>query len=243
MVTAGPSHVGCTIPRMSHDERDESRVPAPTVRMRPAVDAAVSEPRQSAGLLELDHVILFGRGVDDTPLEVAGFTLETGRRHVGQGTRNRRICFGPNYVEILWIEDLAEVAARGLDFEARCAGAPGACRVGVVLRGRLPDDVRDRLTRYELPDAPGVVLHLVPGTVAAPFVAVFETDDVAAMHPARRIDASFLAHPCGATGIERVAISAAARPALDDVALTDVAFAVGTPAVELDLGAGVVARW
>jgi hypothetical protein len=194
-------------------------------------------------MLELDHLILFGRGVDDTPLDVAGFTLETGRRHVGQGTRNRRICFARNYIEILWIDDRAALVTRGLDFEARCAGAPGACRVGVVLRGRLADPVRDRLTRYELPDAPGVVLHLVPGPVAAPFVAVFDTDDVAAMHPARRLDASWFVHPCAATGIARVAISAAARPAIDDVALADVTFAAGAPGVEIDLGADVVARW
>jgi hypothetical protein len=211
--------------------------------MPPAVGTVVFGRRHNAGMLELDHVILFGRGVDDAPLEVAGFTLEPGRRHLGQGTRNRRICFARNYLEILWIEDLAEVVNRGLDFEGRCAGAPGACRVGVVLRGRLPDDVRDRVVPYELPDAPGVWLQLVAGPVAAPFVAVFETDDLAAMHPARRIDASFLEHPCSATGIERVAISAAGRPAIDDVALAGVTFTVGAPAVELDLGAGVVARW
>jgi hypothetical protein len=45
-----------------------------------AVGAAVIEQQQSAGMLELDHVILFGRGIDDTPLETAGFTLEAGRR-------------------------------------------------------------------------------------------------------------------------------------------------------------------
>ena len=53
-------------------------------------------------MLELDHLIAFLPGPPEPP---AGFFLDEGTRHVGQGTRNRRIRFPRHYVEMLWVDE------------------------------------------------------------------------------------------------------------------------------------------
>jgi hypothetical protein len=68
-----------------------------------------------AGVLELDHVILFLDGPDGCAgldaVAAAGLALDPGVRHVGQGTRNRRLVFPDRYVELLWVDEPAAVAA------------------------------------------------------------------------------------------------------------------------------------
>lgn len=195
-------------------------------------------------MLELDHVICFVADRAEVPLR--GFIVDDGRVHTGQGTRNVRVAFERNYLEVAWVEVPADVIARGLDFVARCARPARACPFGCVLRGTIAEAARARFVAYPLPDAPGMVLQLLANQPPeAPFIAVFEADDLEAMWPQRRMSsariahpngATRIAHPNGATRIVRATITAAARPALDDVA--DVRFAVGAPRLALELDAG-----
>ncbi|MCE3550976.1 VOC family protein [Pseudonocardia sp. RS11V-5] len=84
-------------------------------------------------MLELDHLIAFLPGPPDPP---DGLLLDAGTRHVGQGTRNRRIVFPRHYVELLWIDEPEAERASGPGFAARCART--AYPFGIVLRGTVP---------------------------------------------------------------------------------------------------------
>ena len=53
-------------------------------------------------MLELDHLMVFRPGPEG--VDGHGLVLDEGTRHVGQGTRNRRIVFPDSYVELLWVE-------------------------------------------------------------------------------------------------------------------------------------------
>jgi hypothetical protein len=63
--------------------------------------------------------------------------LDEGRRHAGQGTRNRRLRWPERFFELLWIEDEAEARANALRLDRRAAWATtGASPVGLAFRGR-----------------------------------------------------------------------------------------------------------
>jgi hypothetical protein len=188
-------------------------------------------------VLELDHVIRFVPSGD--PAYADGFTLGPGRVHTGQGTRNMRVMFDRNYLEIAWVEDAREVAARGLDFVARCARPATAVPFGCVLRGVIAAAERARFVPYELPDAPGVVLQLwAQQSAEAPFVAVFEVADREARWPSRHVGPELAVHPNGATRIVRATLSA---PVVPPIEVADVRFVVGPPRLELELGGVEVA--
>jgi hypothetical protein len=183
-------------------------------------------------VLEIDHVIRFVPGRDAVDLD--GFTVEPGRAHTGQGTRNVRVMFDRNYLEILWVEYPGEVVARGLDFLGRCTRPYTAQPFGCVLRGTMPAALRARFVPYELPDSPGTVLQLLAEQpAAAPFLAVFETDDREAMWASRRAAAPYLIHPNGARRIVHATFTCPAPPPIDE--LPDLRFASGAPRLDLDL--------
>jgi hypothetical protein len=143
--------------------------------------------------------------------------------------------FERNYLEVLWIYDVGELAASGLDVADRCARPYTAYPFGCVLRGTIPEAARARFVPYPLPDAPGVVLQrLAAQPPDAPFIGVFERDDCEAAWPARRVSPGYLAHPNGATRIVRATFACPAPPPIDDLA--DVRFAAGAPRLDLDLG-------
>jgi hypothetical protein len=182
--------------------------------------------------LELDHAIRF---VPSPDVDLPGFTVEPGRVHTGQGTRNVRVLFERNYLEVAWIEHPDQVAARGLDFLGRCARPATACPFGCVLRGSIPAPLRARFVPYPLPDAPGFVLQLLAEQPAdAPFIAVFEMTDCEASWPLRRGGGHYLVHPNGAARLVRATLTAPAPAPIEGIA--DVAFAIGAPRLELDFG-------
>jgi hypothetical protein len=90
-------------------------------------------------MLELDHVFFL---VDDPAgaaerLEAAGWVLDAGRRHAGQGTRNRRLRWRERFFELLWVEDETEARANALRLDRRAHWREtGASPVGLALRGR-----------------------------------------------------------------------------------------------------------
>jgi hypothetical protein len=184
-------------------------------------------------MLELDHVIRFVPARD--AVDLTGFTVEPGRVHTGQGTRNVRVLFERNYLEIVWIEHADEVLARGLDFRERCVRPCMGYPFGLVLRGTIPASERARFVPYPLPDAPGMVLQLLAEQRPdVPFLAVFDTADREARWPARRASPAYLVHPNGATRIARAIFWCSAPPPFED--LPDVRFASGEVRLDVDFG-------
>src|SRR3954447_263608 len=72
-------------------------------------------------MLELDHAFFL---VDDLAgaagrLEADGWVLDAGRRHAGQGTRNRRLRWRERVFELLWMHDEAQARATALRLDRR----------------------------------------------------------------------------------------------------------------------------
>jgi hypothetical protein len=177
-------------------------------------------------VLELDHVIVFLRGPDDVDLlrpGLAGLVLDEGIRHVGQGTRNRRIVFPDSYVELLWVDSRAEAQESGLRFTERCMG--DACPFGVVLRGRLPE--RPGFVEYTVPAGP--TLHVIDDP-RMPFLAVHESDDLDLLRPVHRMASEYLNR---ARAIERAEIAGGMAP--PDFVVPQVSFVEGEPELRLTL--------
>ncbi|MCE0765470.1 VOC family protein [Pseudonocardia kujensis] len=150
-------------------------------------------------MLELDHLIAFLPGPPDPP---DGLLLDAGTRHVGQGTRNRRVVFPRHYVELLWIDEPEAERASGLGFAQRCART--AYPFGIVLRGTVPEGP---FRRYTVPDGPTLAVH--EGDPGMPFLAVAELSDAqlaGLSHPATP------PHPNGAGGIVAARMTGAVPP-------------------------------
>ena len=170
--------------------------------------------------LRLDHLIVFLP--EPAPGHIPGLVLDPGTRHIGQGTRNRRILFPDSYIELLWIDVPADALASGLGFAERCAG--GGCPFGVVLRGRLPD--RTGFVEYTVPDGPALLVRDDP---AAPFLAVNETDDLDTLRPDRRLGPEWINR---GTAIERAEIACPVPP---DIVVPGVSFGPGEPRLTVTL--------
>lgn len=171
-------------------------------------------------------MIAFRPGPPDPVAGVPGFFLDEGARHVGQGTRNRRIRFPRHYVELLWVDEPAAEAASGLGFAARCAR--DAYPFGVVLRGTPPEG---EFRRYTVPDGPTLAIHR--GTPDMPFVAVAELSDAQLAALPHRLTPP---HKNGATGIVATRLTGAVTPGprLPGVSLTE----DGEPSMRLLLDSG-----
>lgn len=176
-------------------------------------------------MLELDHLIVFldrAGAVDE--LDLAGLVLDEGTRHVGQGTRNRRIVFADSYVELLWVDAPAEARASGLLFEERCRG--DACPIGVVLRGRRPEHV-DSIP-YTVPAGP--VLHVVDDPLR-PFLAIHEAVDLDPLRPVHRMAPE---HVNRATAITHAVLTCDGPPW--DLAVPGLSSTRGRPGLSISLG-------
>jgi hypothetical protein len=188
--------------------------------------------------MEIDHLIHFVTGPEAIEGLTSKFTLEPGIAHEGQGTRNRRVFFERNYLELLWIDALEDALRTGFGFDVRCdAEKTGACPFGVVLRGPVPEGARALFTTYSPPYAPGFTLLLHRGALAdpsIPFVAAIETGSPEERWPLRRAAPEHLAHPIGARRIERAEFSSPSVPPLDPMELRDVSF-VRAGSFSLDL--------
>ena len=60
--------------------------------------------------MELDHVFCLVDPDDDWAARLggAGWLLDAGSFHAGQGTRNRRLRWAGCYLELLWVHDVVE---------------------------------------------------------------------------------------------------------------------------------------
>ena len=118
--------------------------------------------------MELDHIFLRARPLapEADLLRACGFTEGSGNRHPGQGTANRRFFFANAFVELLWIDDDADIrndATRPTKLHERLGGAAGAASpFGVCFRpgaaaGPAPFPVWDYRPAY-LP--PGMAIGI-----------------------------------------------------------------------------------
>jgi hypothetical protein len=145
--------------------------------------------------LQLDHI--FCMVEPDEPwvqlLERAGWLLDRGSRHPGQGTSNRRVCWAEQYLELLWVHDVTEARTNALRLDRRAAWREtGASPFGVCLRGspqastlavfRAYDELGFRLwihcDNWDRPERPMLFIH--PATPA----------EVAELQPQHRMQAT-----------------------------------------------------
>lgn len=91
--------------------------------------------------LELDHVFVFctpGDGLEER-MKAQGLVESYRRRHPGQGTQNVCFCFDNAFVELLWVNDEAEIrsplVARTALFERSRHVILGTCPFGIAWRG------------------------------------------------------------------------------------------------------------
>jgi hypothetical protein len=81
----------------------------------------LSEPGQTARRLQDD-----------------GWMLDEGQAHRGQGTRNRRLIWAEQFLELIWVIDAAEATANPLRLDRRSDwGATGASPFGLGFRGQV----------------------------------------------------------------------------------------------------------
>ena len=118
--------------------------------------------------LRLDHVFCFVADPAEAVarIEAGGWELDAGITHPGQGTRNRRLVFAEQYLELIWVHDPAEAAANPLRLDRRAAWEEtGASPLGLAFLGR-PDDVAG----FWLYDALGFPIWVREGDERAPLV-------------------------------------------------------------------------
>jgi len=103
------------------------------------------------GTLQLDHVLCMVDPEDDWEqrLEAGRWTLDAGTSHPGQGTRNRRLVWAQQYLELVWIEDRADARTNPLRLDRRADWArTGASPFGFGLRGQPRPEQRAAFWLY-----------------------------------------------------------------------------------------------
>ena len=94
---------------------------------------------------EVDHVfVAASRGAPEAEgLVRAGFAEGPANVHPGQGTACRRFFFENAYLELIWLEDPAEISSRVVartGLGERAAAESEASHVGICLRARDPSE-------------------------------------------------------------------------------------------------------
>jgi Glyoxalase-like domain len=130
--------------------------------------------------MELDHVFYMVRSEDDwaARLADAGWRLDGGSTHAGQGTRNRRLRWADCYLELLWVHDAAEARRNALRLDRRAAWErTGASPFGIGLRGTLSDAERVDYWLYDGLPMPVWVHRDNEDAPERPFVFVLDLDE------------------------------------------------------------------
>ncbi|WP_053006094.1 VOC family protein [Kiloniella spongiae] len=105
-------------------------------------------------MLEIDHLFVFVAPPKegDTPAEAillqeAGFVESYRRNHPGQGTTNICYCFDNAYLELLWVNDIADITSpvtRGTKlFERSQWQETNTSPFGIALRPEIPFETWD----------------------------------------------------------------------------------------------------
>jgi hypothetical protein len=103
-------------------------------------------------VLELDHVFCMVGDPDEAArrLEQDGWVLDAGQAHHGQGTRNRRLRWPQQYLELLWLTDAAEARANPLRLDRRADWSrTRASPLGLGFRGQIEPADADEFWLYD----------------------------------------------------------------------------------------------
>jgi len=131
-------------------------------------------------MLEIDHLFAFVDAEGDwaSRATAAGWVLDDGIAHEGQGTRNRRLWLPEQYLELVWVESRDEAAANPLRLDRRAEWrVTGACPIGIGLHGELDDATRSQFWPYRPAYAHGGTIwihHSNEDAPAQPFVFAFD---------------------------------------------------------------------
>jgi hypothetical protein len=130
--------------------------------------------------LAIDHLFCFVDPAADwvARLSDAGWVLDEGVEHVGQGTRNRRLWLPDHYLEFIWLSSRTDAANNPVRLDRRADWrTTGACPFGIGLRGQLDEELRAECWAYHPPYARGACIWIHGSNEmepAAPLVFVME---------------------------------------------------------------------
>jgi Glyoxalase-like domain len=190
-------------------------------------------------LLELDHVfcMVSDPGQLAGRLEEDGWILDDGRRHRGQGTRNRRLVWAEQFLELLWVIDAAEATANPLRLDRRSDwGTTGASPFGLGFRGQI--DPADS-SEFWLYDAlgPRIWIHRDNERFPErPLIFVLETgaDEMKQRRPRGRISGAVAPRQPG--DLCEVRVHGPSAPSLPPFVGPPIAYVPGPHLLELVLG-------
>ena len=136
-------------------------------------------------MLELDHVFCFVPPDGDWAgrIAAAGWSLDAGTSHEGQGTRNRRLVLARQYLELVWVEDGDAARSNPLRLDRRADWArSGASPFGFGFRGLLELEEQPDFWPYDLL---GLRIWVRRDDDRAPLVFVLEIDPGERRRPGR----------------------------------------------------------
>jgi Glyoxalase-like domain len=103
-------------------------------------------------VLELDHVfcIVADPAGAARRLEDDGWVLDVGQAHTGQGTRNRRLIWPEQFLELVWVIDPREARSNPLRLDRRGDWViTSASPIGLGFRGRIDPADSDEFWPYD----------------------------------------------------------------------------------------------
>ena len=193
-------------------------------------------------MLELDHVFcMVGDPAQAAPaLERDGWVLDAGQAHRGQGTRNRRLAWSGQYLELLWLTDAAEARANPLRLDRRFDWATtGASPFGLGFRGRIDPAQADEFWLYDALGPRIWVHHDDERRPERPLVFVLEADEHEMRERARRRRAMSEAAAHRRRGdLREVRLRGPSAPSLPSFTGPAIRFEPGPHLMELVVGGG-----
>ena len=197
------------------------------------------DPTSPMMTLELDHVFCMVGDLDEVAsrIESAGWTLDRGSVHPGQGTRNRRLVWPERYLELVGITDPREAGGNPMRLDRRADWAStGASPFGFGLRGELAAADRGDYWLYE--DL-GIRIWVHRDNEQAPerpLVFVLEMDEAHRLQRRARLGSADRSGQLGS--LEAIHVQANAPARLPVCAGPRVTRSRGAPQLELVAGPG-----
>ena len=112
----------------------------------------------------LDHIFCFCEPqltCESENAAKAGFTINSGTRHQGQGTANRSIIFEENYLELIFLESVTDAQTNPLRLDKRADWRKtGASPFGICLRGAISKNEINQFWSYRPPYWPDRVIFI-----------------------------------------------------------------------------------
>jgi glyoxalase-like protein len=169
--------------------------------------------------LAIDHIFCFVDPGADWAVRAsnAGWVLDEGVEHAGQGTRNRCLWLPELYLEFIWLSSRADAENNPVRLDRRADWrTTGACPFGIGLRGQLDEDLRSEFWAYRPPYARDVCIWVHRSNeieLGAPLVFVIEmpTEVVERSPPRIRLaNRSHLLAHAQAASVQRVILQTSA---------------------------------